>query len=71
MAIFEKETVTCQSSGILGTKHCPTANKETVWLLCRPHVVLSSIHPPHPLPQRLSGGLRRMQERPHNVEGHL
>lgn len=34
MAIFEKETVTCQSLGILGTKHCPTCNKETVWLLC-------------------------------------
>jgi len=34
MAIFNKDQITCNSSGILGSKHCPTCGKETVWILC-------------------------------------
>ncbi|MBN1776405.1 MAG: hypothetical protein JW817_08080 [Clostridiales bacterium] len=34
MDIFSKNQVTCDSSGILGAKHCPVCHKETVWLLC-------------------------------------
>ncbi len=34
MAIFNKDLITCDSSGILGSKHCPVCDKESVWILC-------------------------------------
>jgi len=34
MAVFNKEQITCEPFGILGSKQCPTCAKETVWLLC-------------------------------------
>lgn len=34
MGIFNKDQITCESFGILGSKPCPICGKETVWILC-------------------------------------